>query len=92
MVAFRRVDRYRSATVQDHFSVDPTDGAAHRLPIATTARVFGGGGEVCPGDAARCSTTDLINALRQGKHPVADLVVDGTDHITTVAEQLGVLD
>lgn len=94
MVVFRRVDRYRSATVQDHFGVDPTDGASHRLPVAAAARVFGigGGSEICPDGAARCTTKDLIKALQQGKQPVVDLVVDGTDHISTVAEQLGVLD
>lgn len=93
MIVFRKAVRYRSPIIQDHFGIDPSDKATHRLPLARNARVFGGGGQVCPGDAPRCTTTDLINALQHPNQPVvADLVVDSTDHITTAAEQLGVFD
>jgi hypothetical protein len=96
VVEFRVVDRYTSSGTQDHFAYDPKDPGHHRLPLAATVSIDGIGGgdsDICPdAPGAHCTTAQLAAAVRDNPAPlVAQLVVDGNDRVTEVAEQLGVV-
>jgi hypothetical protein len=91
MIEFKVVIRYPNAAKQDDYSVDPHDSAVHRLPLAPHATVngIGNGGQICPNTP--CTTEALIAALGLPlpTYLIAQLIVDSTDTITMVNEQIG---
>jgi hypothetical protein len=94
MIEFKVLIRYPNADKQDHYSVDPHDSAVHRLPLAPHATVNGisnGGSENCQNTP--CTTDQLIAALGRESPGslIAQLIVDDTDTITMVNEQIGAL-
>lgn len=101
MVEFRTVIRYPSEVKQDDYDFDPKDQAVHRLPLAQRATVDGiggGGSRICSTDppmdeTEHCTTQQLIDVLknRPATPLVVQLVVDSSDTITRVAEQIGTL-
>lgn len=92
MIEFKVMFRYPNTEKRDDYSVDPHDSAVHRLPLAPHATVNGignGWSQICPNTP--CTTDQLIAAAG---HPlpdslIAQLIVDSTDTITMVNEQLG---
>ena len=95
MVEFRVLTRHQRDGMQDEYDYDPGDPATHRLPLAGSVRVDGvhGGSSICPNATdGRCTEEDLVAAARNpGLTVIVQLVVNGDDQVTEVAEQVGAI-
>lgn len=92
MVTFVRVTWIPGGEDDGHYAPNTSDSAPHRLPLAANATIMSWSSD-CAGSNAgagtyHCTPQQLITGLEGGGGAlsVADLHVDGTDHISTVHE------
>jgi ABC-type transport system substrate-binding protein len=95
LMRFRVLTRHERDGLQDEFDPDPRDSATHALVLAKSVKIdsIGQDSEICPQESTRrCTTTELAAVDGNRDAPViVQLVIDGDDQVTEVAEQLGAI-
>lgn len=96
LLRFQVVDRHQRAGLQDEFDHVPGDQGTHQLPLSASVIIDGipnGDSAICPAATdGKCTTAELVDAAKAPPTPlVVQLVVDGNDQITEVAEQVGMV-
>ncbi|HWC83958.1 MAG TPA: hypothetical protein VG756_28700 [Pseudonocardiaceae bacterium] len=96
MVQFQLARYVPAPTDNGGYEADPGNPGTHRLPLTANANVLSaadfcpGSGEATIGDdglgTTPCSTAQFVSYLRSGGKDAAQLKVDGSDHIASVAE------
>jgi hypothetical protein len=92
MVTFVRVTWIPGGEDDGHYAANTSDPAPHRLPLASNVTITSWSSD-CAGSTAgagsyHCTAEQLVTGLEGGGGAlsVADLHVDGTDHVSTVHE------
>ncbi len=95
MLEFKLIQRGAGGSGNDHYALAPEDTSEHRLPFADNPKVLSAS-IVCRsegptvGDGGRgtkpCTKDEMLANVKQGLLPLAEIKVDGTQHITAVTE------